>query len=40
MSLQEGNKKKRYTILNDLDISYDFFEKTINSMINKKLLRE
>lgn len=40
MSLQEGNKKKRDTILNDLDISYDFFEKTINSMINKKLLRE
>lgn len=40
MSLVEGNKKKRHTILNDLNISYDFFEKTINSMINKKLIRE
>ncbi len=37
-SLIEGNKKKRYTILNDLDISYKFFEEVINSMINKKLL--
>ncbi len=37
-SLIEGNKKKRYTILNDLDISYKFFEGVINSMINEKLL--
>jgi glycerol dehydrogenase-like iron-containing ADH family enzyme len=37
-SLIEGNNKKRYTILNDLDISYKFFEEVINSMINEKLL--
>ena len=29
-SLIEGNNKKRYTILNDLDISYKFFEEVIN----------
>ena len=40
MSLNEGNKKERYTILNDLNISYNFFEKIINSMIIKKLLQE
>ena len=30
--------EKQYTILNDLDISYKFFEEVINSMINEKLL--
>lgn len=34
-SLIEGNKKKRYTILNDLNVSFD---EVISSMIDKKLL--
>ena len=39
-SLMEGNNKNRDTILNNLDISYNFFENVINEMINKKLLME
>lgn len=39
-SLKEGKRKNRYTILNDIDTSYDFFEKIINSLINEKLLKE
>lgn len=40
MSLNEGIKKNRYTILNDINNSYDFFERTINLMISEKLLQE
>ena len=39
-SLYEGNRKKRYTILNDLNITNGFFQETIDSMILNKLLRE
>lgn len=39
-SLNEGNKKNRFTILNDLNNSYDYFEKIVNSMISKKLLQD
>lgn len=39
-SLHEGNKKNRYTILNDLSISNDFFKEIIDLMIDNKLLRE
>lgn len=38
--LDEGNRKKRYTLLNDIKIEPYFFEKIINSMLNKKILKE
>jgi len=39
-SLYEGNKKNRFTILNELDTSFGLFDRIINEMINKKLLQE
>jgi len=39
-SLAEGSRKSRYTILNELNISFEFFDQIINSMMDKKLLKE
>jgi glycerol dehydrogenase-like iron-containing ADH family enzyme len=39
-SSNEGLKKKRYTILQDIDNSYDNFEAIVNKMINGKFLKE
>ena len=39
-SFNEGIRKNRYTILNELNCSFSFFKETINVMIDKKLLQE
>ena len=38
--LHEGKKKNRYTILNDLKLEPYFFENIINTMLDKKILKE
>jgi len=39
-SINEGIRKDRYTILNDIEVSFEFFELTINQMISNQLISE